>query len=87
MLPFFSSSSNILSHLTTLKVNLTYSCRFFLTDCKEEQAEDFAFVGQTSSTAYTSMNLSSELSHSTRCIVWVANFDVSLHRLSQAKAH
>jgi hypothetical protein len=29
MLPFLSNSSNILSHLPTLNVNLTSSCRFF----------------------------------------------------------
>jgi hypothetical protein len=42
MLPFFSNSSNILSHLATLKVNLTSSCRFFRIDCKAEHAEGLA---------------------------------------------
>jgi hypothetical protein len=82
MLPFFSSSSNILSHLATLKVNLISSCRFFGTGCKEEHAEDLAFVGQTNSVVYTFMDSSSKLSRSTRCIVWAADFDVSLNRLS-----
>jgi hypothetical protein len=76
MLPFFASSSNILTHLTTLKVNLT-CYRFFLTGCKEEHVEDLAFVGQTSSAVYTSKDSSSELSRSNRCIVWATNFDVS----------
>lgn len=51
MLPFFTSSLNILSHLATLKVNLT-SCRFFWTGRKEEQSEDLGFVGQTSSVVH-----------------------------------
>jgi hypothetical protein len=29
MLPLFTNSSNILSHLATMKVNFTSSCRFF----------------------------------------------------------
>jgi hypothetical protein len=86
MLPFFSSSSNILLHLTTLKVNLISSCRFFCTGYKEERAEDLDFVGQTSSTIYTSVDSSSELSRSTRCIVRATDFDVSLNQISQAKA-
>jgi hypothetical protein len=45
MLPFSSISSNILSHLPTLNVNLTSSCRFFLTGCKEEEAKDLACFG------------------------------------------
>ena len=47
---------------------------------------DLAFVGQTNSTEYTYADSSSELSRSTRCIVWATDFDVSLNRISQAKA-
>jgi dissimilatory sulfite reductase (desulfoviridin) alpha/beta subunit len=72
--------------LATLKVNLISSCRFFCTGCKEEHVEDLAFVGQTNSAVYTSADSSSELSCSTRCIVQAADFDVSLNRLSHAKA-
>jgi hypothetical protein len=61
MLPFLSNSSNILSHLPTLNVNLTSSYCFFWTGCKEEQAEDLACFGQTISAAYTSVDSSSEL--------------------------
>jgi hypothetical protein len=52
MLPLFISSSNILSHLATLKVNLN-SYQYFWTDYKEEHAEDLACVGRTSSAVYT----------------------------------
>jgi hypothetical protein len=86
MLPFFSSSSNILSYLAILKVNLISSYRFFWTGCKELHTEDLAFVGQTNSAVYTYADSSSELSRSTRCIVRAVDFDVSLNRLSQAKA-
>jgi hypothetical protein len=88
ILPFLSNSSNILSHLPTLNVNLTSSCRFFWTDYKEEQAEDLACFGQTISAAYTSVDSSSELlwSHSTICTLWRIVLAVSLLRLSQAKA-
>jgi hypothetical protein len=86
MLSFFSSSSNILSHLATLKVNLTSSCRFFQIDCKAEHAKGLACLGQTSSAVYTSVDSSSELSYPTRCILWLANFDVSLLWLSQVIA-
>jgi hypothetical protein len=85
MLLFFSNSSNILSHLTTLKINLT-SCRFFQIDCKTEHAEGLACPGQTSSAVYTSVDSSSELSYPTRCILWLVDFDVSLLRLSQVIA-
>jgi hypothetical protein len=44
------------------------------------------FVGQINSAVYISADSSSELSRSIRCIVWAADFDVSLNRLSQAKA-
>jgi hypothetical protein len=57
----FSNSSNILSHLPTLNVNLTYSCCFFWTCSKEEQNEDLACFGQTILAAYTSFDSSSEL--------------------------
>jgi hypothetical protein len=58
-----------------------------VTGCKEKHAEDLAFVGQTNSAVYTSADSSSESSRSTRCIVRAADFDVSLNRLSQSKAH
>jgi hypothetical protein len=87
MLPLFTSSSNILSHLATLKVNLTSFCQFFSTGCKEEHGEDLAFVGQTSSVVHIYVDSSAELSCSTRRIVWPVDFDVFLHQLSQAKAH
>jgi hypothetical protein len=45
MLPFLSSLSNILSHLATLNVNLTFP---FCTECKRERGEDLALAGQTS---------------------------------------
>jgi hypothetical protein len=86
MLPFLNSSSNILSHFATLKVNLTSSCRFFWIDYKEEHEEGLACVGQTSSAVYTSMDSSSELSHPTICILWLADFGASLLWLSQVKA-
>jgi hypothetical protein len=86
MLSFFSNSSNILSHLATLKVNLTSSYRFFRIDCKTEHAEGLACPGQTSSAVYTSVDSSSELSYPTRCILWLVDFDVSLRRLSQVIA-
>jgi hypothetical protein len=86
MLPFFSNSLNILSHLATLKVNLTSSCQFFRIDCKAEHVEGLACPGQTSLVVYTSLDSSSELSYPTRCILWLANFDVSLLRLSQVVA-
>jgi hypothetical protein len=73
MLPFFNNSSNTLSHLTTLEVNLTSSCRFFRINCKAKHADDLAYAGQTSSAAYTSVDSSSELSHPTRCILWLAD--------------
>jgi hypothetical protein len=41
---------------------------------------------QRSMAPTTSVDSSSELSRSTRCIVQAADFDVSLNRLSQAKA-
>jgi hypothetical protein len=86
MLPFFSNSSNILSHLETLKVNLTSSCRFFRIDYKVEHPEGLACPGQTSSAVYTSVDSSSELSYPTRCILWLADFNVFLLRLSQVIA-
>jgi hypothetical protein len=88
ILPFLSNSSNILAHLPTLNVNLTSYCRFFWTDCKEEQAKDLAYFGQTISAAYTSVDSSSKLlwSHSTICTLWQIVLAVSLLRLSQAKA-
>jgi hypothetical protein len=64
-----SNSSNILSYLPTLNVNLTSSCRFFLAGCKEEQAEDLACFGQTISVAYTSFDSSFELLWS-HCTTW-----------------
>jgi hypothetical protein len=85
MLPLFTSSSNILSHLATLKVNLTSSCRFFETGYKGH-AEGLAFVDQTSSTIYTYADLSFELLRSTRCTLWPTDFDVSLLMLSHSKA-
>jgi hypothetical protein len=53
-----NSSSNFLSHLDTLKVNLTSSCRFFCTGYKEH-VEGLACVDQTSSVVYTSVDSSS----------------------------
>jgi hypothetical protein len=46
MLPFLKSSSNILSHLATLNVNLAFP---FCTKCRGERAADLALLGQTSS--------------------------------------
>jgi hypothetical protein len=46
MLPFLKSSSNILSHLATLNVNLVFP---FCVECKGERAADLALAGQTSS--------------------------------------
>jgi hypothetical protein len=84
MLLFLSNSSNILSHLPTLNVNLTSSCCFYWTDCKEEQAEDLACFGQTISAVYTFFDSSSKLlwSHSTICTLWQIVLAVSLLRLS-----
>lgn len=45
MLSFLSNSSNILSHLATLNVNLTFP---FCAKCRWEWAEDLVLVGQTS---------------------------------------
>jgi hypothetical protein len=86
MLPFFSNSSNILSHLAILKVNLTSSCQLFRIDCKAEHFKGLACPGQTSSTVYTFVDSSFELSYPPRCILWLADFDVSLLRLSQVIA-
>jgi hypothetical protein len=84
MFLFLSNSSNILFHLPTLNVNLTSSYYFFWTDCKEEQAEDLAYFGQTISAAYTSVDSSSELlwSHSTIWTLWRIVLAVSLLQLS-----
>jgi hypothetical protein len=49
MLPLLSCSSNILSHLATLIVNLTFT---FLCQMQREQATDLALAGQTNSTTY-----------------------------------
>jgi hypothetical protein len=46
MLPFLKSSSNILSHLATLNVNLAFP---FCAECRGERAADLALAGQTSS--------------------------------------
>jgi hypothetical protein len=61
MLSLFTNSSNILSHLATLKVNFTFSCRFFGTGCREVHDDDLALADQTISVAYTSFGSSSEL--------------------------
>jgi hypothetical protein len=61
MLPHFTNSSNILSHLLTLKVNFISSYRFFWFGCKEEQDDDLALAIQTISVVYTSFSSSSEL--------------------------
>jgi hypothetical protein len=45
ILPCLSNSSNILSHLAILNVNLTFS---FCVKCGREQTEDLALAGQTS---------------------------------------
>jgi hypothetical protein len=47
MLPFLINSANILSHLATLNVNLTFH---FYTECRWEWAEDLSLVGQINST-------------------------------------
>jgi hypothetical protein len=46
-----SNSSNILSHLAMLNVNLT-SCRFFWIGYIEEQVGDLALGGKPRSTVY-----------------------------------
>jgi hypothetical protein len=45
ILPYLSNSSNILSHLVILNVNLTFS---FCVECGWERTESFTLVGQTS---------------------------------------
>jgi hypothetical protein len=53
---------------------------------KKKKVKVWLFVGQTSLAVHISVDSSSDLSCSTRYIVWLANFDVSLHQLSQTKA-
>jgi hypothetical protein len=88
ILLFLSNSSNILSQLPTLDINLASSCSFFWTDYKKEQAEDLVYFCQIISSAYTSFDSSSELlwSRSTTWTFWQTALAVSLLRLSQDKA-
>jgi hypothetical protein len=58
MLSFLSNSSNILSHLATLNMNLTFP---FCTECKGERAENLALKRQTSSGTCNFFGLFSEL--------------------------
>jgi hypothetical protein len=64
ILPFFSSSSNILSHIATLNVNLTF---LFCAKCRGERATDLALVGQTSSTTCIFSGFVGAESHSASC--------------------
>jgi hypothetical protein len=60
MFPFLSSSSNILSHLATLNVNLTFP---FCAKCREERAADLALAGQTSSATCISFGFAGARRH------------------------
>jgi hypothetical protein len=64
MLPFLSSSSNILSHLSTLNVNLTFP---FCVECRGERAADLALAGQTSSAACITFGFAGSKRHSPSC--------------------
>jgi hypothetical protein len=65
MLPFLSSSSNLLSHLATLNVNLTFP---FCAECTGERAADLASAGQTSSTTYIFFDFAGTERHSTSSV-------------------
>jgi hypothetical protein len=61
MLSFLSNSSNILSHLAILNVNLTSTWRFFWIGFREQQAKSLALSCQISLAIYISFGSSSEL--------------------------
>jgi hypothetical protein len=65
MLPFLSSSSNILSHLATLNVNLTFP---FCVECRGEQAADLALAGQTSLATCIPFGFAGAKRHSASCV-------------------
>jgi hypothetical protein len=64
MLPFLMSSSNILSHLATLNVNLTFP---FCAKCRGERVADLALAGQTSSATYIFSGFAGAVRHSASC--------------------
>jgi hypothetical protein len=64
MLPFLSSSSNILSHLATLNVNLTFP---FCVECRGERAIDLVLAGQTNSVTYIFSGFAGAERHPASC--------------------
>jgi hypothetical protein len=72
--------------LSNIKSKFNFFLPIILASCKEEYDEGLTFVGQTSSTVHIFADSSPELSRSTRCTLWLADFDVSLLQPSHAKA-
>jgi hypothetical protein len=64
MLPFLNSSSNILSHLATLNVSLTFP---FCAENRGERAIDLALAGQTSSATCIFFGFAGAKKHSASC--------------------
>jgi hypothetical protein len=64
MLLFLSSSSNILSHLTTLNVNLTFP---ICAECRGGRALDLALTGQTSSVTCNFFSFTGAKRHLASC--------------------
>jgi hypothetical protein len=64
MLPFLNSSSNILSYLATLNVNLALP---FCVECMGEREADLALAGQTSSTTCIFFGFAGVERHSASC--------------------
>jgi hypothetical protein len=64
MLPFLSSSSNILLHLATLNVNLAFP---FCVECRGERAADLTLAGQTCSVTCIFSGFAGAERHSASC--------------------